>query len=400
MVVAAAHDRGSVKFAGGKASIHAKSLFRQPILLQHLAGELRWQKRANGDWLLASDNLIATSEDINTTTSFRYMLPPQGKGYLDIVTDFDKGRVEHASRYYPAFRMKPVVVAWLDRSLVGGYIPSGRFRIQGPLASFPFEDSDDGFFEVIFNVNNAEIDYKEGWPPLKNTDALVRFHGNRLTVGATKGKIYDNRIGHVTMEMQLNPPSPLHVRGDISGSLDGPVRLLTESPLKEKFAPLMEALEFSGDGDLSIDMQVPISKKLKHGGSFIGDLELRNAKVTAKRVALELQDVNGVLHITDTGASAQQLQATLLGSPLTMAITPMPDGATHISAAIDLADASLQQVIADAPVSGRALWNVNLEVPSLAEMRRGDLVVNSSSDLKGMEIDQMDEEEHLWECVR
>lgn len=387
MVVAAAHDSGSVKVAGGKASIYAKSLFRQPIVLQQLAGELRWQKQPNGDWLIATDDLIATSEDISTMTSFRYMLPLQGKAYLDMVTDFKKGRVEHASRYYPAFRMKPVVVKWLDRSLVGGYIPSGRFRIQGPLASFPFEDNADGFFEALFNVTNAEIDYKEGWPPLRNTDALVRFHGNRLTIEAAKGEIYDNQIGHVTMEMQLNPPTPLHIRGDITGSLDGPVRLLTESPLKEKFAPLMEALEFRGDGNLSIDMQVPISRKLKHSGSFSGDLELRNAEVSATRVALALQDVNGVLHITDSGASANQLQATLLGSPLTMAITPMPDGATQISAAIDLADASLQQVIADAPVSGRALWNVNLEVPSLAEMRRGGLVVNSSSDLKGMEVD-------------
>ncbi|MEN8213922.1 MAG: AsmA-like C-terminal region-containing protein [Pseudomonadota bacterium] len=385
VVLTASQDRGSMKIAGSNASIHLKPLFRQPLRLNQVGGELRWKKQPDGDWILAADNLAASSEDIQTTTSLRYRIPPQGRGDLEIVTDFQKGHVEHAPLYYPAYVMPQKVVQWLERSLVKGFIPSGRFVLQGPLASFPFEDSDDGFYEVLFDVQDAEIAYKEEWPPLKDVIARVRFHGNHLEVNVSEGRIYDNRVGQASMQMQLRPPSPIHLQGDISGALAGPVRLLRETPLKKKFAPLMEALDMQGEGDLSVVMQIPLKKE--QAAEFQGELLLKDATINAKNVDLSLQGVNGMLNMSDSGVSASNLKARLLGSPLTMTINQVSDGVTKINAAVDLSAASLKRVIADAPVSGSARWNFAVDVPSLATMRRSDLLLHIRSDLKGMAVD-------------
>ena len=385
LVVAASDDRGSVKVTGSNTSLHIKSLFRQPMLLGRITGELRWKKQPNGDWRIATDNMVARSEHIKTTTSFRYTLPQQGKGYLDMVSDFQEGHAEHASLYYPAYRMPPAVVKWLDRSLIKGFITSGRFVLQGPLQSFPYENNNDGFYEVLFNIKDAEIAYKEEWPPLKNVKARVRFHGNHLNIDVSEATIYDNRVDRASMQMQLKPASAIHLQGQISGSLAGPVRLLTESPLKKKFAPLMEALDMQGDGDLSVDMQIPLKKH--HAAAFKGDLLLKDATINAKDVDVSLQEVNGVLHLTDSGVSANKLKARLLGSTLGMSIKPLKNGATQVKANVNLSAKSLKKVIADAPVSGTALWSIDVEVPSLAKMRRGGLSLHTRSDLKGMKVD-------------
>ncbi len=385
LVVTASHDRGSVKVAANDASVHIKSLFREPMLLSQVTGELRWEKQPNGEWRIATDNLVAHTEHIQTNTSFRYTLPPQGKGYLDLRTDFQEGHAEHASIYYPAYMMPPAVVKWLDRSLIGGFITSGQFVLQGPLQSFPFEKNDDGFYEVLFDIQDAEIAYKEEWPPLKRVKARVRFHGNHLNIDVSEGAIYNNRVNQVSMQMQLNPASAIHLQGDISGSLAGPVRLLRESPLKSRFAPLMEALEMQGEGDLSVDMHIPLKKN--HVAAFKGDLLLKDATVNAKNVDVSLQGVNGVLHITDSGVGADNLKARLLGSPLSMDIKPLDNGATQVKASVKLSAASLREIISDAPVSGAALWHVDVEVPSLAKMRRSGLSLHTHSDLKGMKID-------------
>ena len=385
LVVAASHHRGSVKVAGSNASLHIKSLFREPMLLSQVTGELRWKKQPNGDWRIATDNMVASSEHIKTTTSFRYTLPPQGKGYLELLTDFQEGHAEHASIYYPAYMMPPAVVKWLDRSLTKGFITSGRFVLQGPLQSFPFENNNDGFYEVLFDIRDAEIAYKEEWPPLENVKARVRFHGNHLNIDVSEGTIYDNRVERASMQMQLKPASAIHLQGDISGSLAGPVRLLKETPLKKKFAPLMEALDMQGDGDLSVDMQIPLKKH--HAAAFKGDLLLKDATINANNVDVSLQKVSGVLHMTDNGVSANKLKARLLGSPLTMSIKPLKSGSTLVKANVNLSATSLKKVIADAPVSGAALWSVDVEVPSLAKMRRNGLSLHTRSDLKGMKVD-------------
>ena len=385
LVVSASHDSGSVKVTGSNASLHIKSLFRQPMLLSQVTGELRWKKQPDGEWLIATDNMVARSEHIKTNTSFRYTLPPQGKGYLDLLTDFQEGHAGHASIYYPAHMMPPAVVKWLDRSLTKGFITSGRFVLQGPLQSFPFENNNDGFYEVLFDIKDAEIAYKEEWPPLKNVKAQVRFHGNHLNIDVSEGAIYDNRVDQASMQMQLKPASAIHLQGEISGSLAGPVRLLKETPLKSQFAPLMEALEMQGDGNLSVDMQIPLKKH--HVAVFKGDLLLKDATIHAKNVDISLQKVSGVLHMTDNGVSANKLKAQLLGSPLSMDIKPLKHGATQVKAKVNLSATSLKRVIADAPVSGAAVWKVDVEMPSLAKMRRSGLSLHTHSDLKGMKVD-------------
>jgi uncharacterized protein YhdP len=355
------------------------------MLLDQVSGELRWEKQPNGDWLIATDNMVARSEHIKTTTSFRYTLPPRGKGYLDLRTDFQEGHAEHASIYYPTHMMPPAVVKWLDRSLTKGFVTSGSFVLQGPLQSFPFENNIDGFYEVLFDIKDAEIAYKEEWPPLKNVKAKVRFHGNHLNIDVSEATIYDNRVDRASMQMQLKPASAIQLQGKISGSLAGPVRLLRESPLKSKFAPLMEALDMQGEGDLSVDMQIPLKKH--HAAAFKGDLLFKDATINAKDVDVSLQGVNGVLHMTDSGVSANKLKARLLGSPLSMSIKPLKSGATLVKAKVNLSAASLKRVIADAPVSGTALWSIDVEVPSLAKMRRSGLSLHTRSDLKGMKVD-------------
>ena len=385
LVVDASHDSGSMKVAGSNTSLHIKSLFREPMLLNQVTGELRWKRQPNGDWRIATDNMVARSEHIKTTTSFRYTLPPQGKGYLDLLTDFQEGHAEHASLYYPAYRMPPAVVKWLDRSLTKGFVTSGRFVLQGPLQSFPYENNDDGFYEVLFDIKDAEIAYKEEWPPLENVKARVRFHGNHLNIDVSEATIYDNRVDHASMQMQLKPTSAIQLQGKVSGSLAGPVRLLKESPLKSKFAPLMEALVMQGDGDLNVDMQIPLKKH--HTAAFKGELLLKDATINANKVDLSLQSVNGVLNLSDSGVSAKRLKARLLGSPLSIDIKPLKNGATQVKANVKLSAASLKRVIADAPVSGAAAWNIDVEVPSLASMRRGGLSLHTRSDMKGMKVD-------------
>src|SRR5216684_3645831 len=59
------------------------------------------------------------------------------------------------------------------RALLAGESRDVRFRLQGPLKDFPFENDKTGLFEVKTRVTGVTLDYADGWPPLTNAVAAL-----------------------------------------------------------------------------------------------------------------------------------------------------------------------------------------------------------------------------------
>ena len=119
----------------------------------------------------------------------------------------------------------------------------------------------------------------------------LRFFGNTLTVEADSGRIYDNPIEQATSFMTLNPLSPGTIKGRIGGDLAGPARVLSETPLRQLFGTLTEALDISGEGKVDLDIDVPI--KPQHELHLASRVEFDNARVHAKQANITLEKTTG-----------------------------------------------------------------------------------------------------------
>ncbi len=389
-------DQGTIALNAADVSLTFSDLFRDPLILQRLQGELTWQHQPTGELVISTQRLLAENSDIHTLSRLRMVIPDpddQQPLFLDLQSDFWEGDASATHRYLPAGIMGDNVVAWVDRSIGNGRVTQGSVLVRGPLADFPFEKTHSGRFEVFFNVENLQLDYWPEWPALSNLNADVRFLNNSFDVWASSGEILDSRLtaahGHIT---DLVLTSPLELNGIVEAPLDDTLRLLRESPLRTDFAPLVKGLKGDGMTRLGLGFSLPIDD----GSDFRldGRLGFLDAKLLLSEWQLALTDIRGDLQFDQAHIFAKGITGKIFDQPIRVDVTTPKDNrkATRISASGSMPVSTLRQQLPaidlGAFAQGSSHWQLDLDIPHISAGPDAPVPLRAHSDLVGIRIDQ------------
>ncbi len=364
---------------------------RHPIRLERARGTFHWQPLQGQGWQLQTHELVAYNPDIHSRSRLRLETPSGNPADLqiDLQTDFRDGRATAVPDYLPTPIMGDKLVRWLDQAFTGGDIPSGTVLLLGPLSDFPYARTHNGHFEVLFGVEELQVDYRQGWPPLSDVTAELRFHNNDLDIDLDHGRIYDSEIlrahGHIS---PLNPTGPLQVRGRIRGPLADPLRLLSESPLSKDFGDLAHSLEAAGQSQLQLAFTLPLA----HHGKLQLDGRLRFLDATLKLPdwQLTVARLQGELAFDLAGVRGEDIRGLALGDiPVTASVAPGDDGRTWVSILSQLGVDQIRRQLPALPldpVRGSSEFAVRVGIAGRkARTKSSRLVVES--DLSGIAID-------------
>ncbi len=388
-------DGGELTLQGQNVTATFPKLFRDPLQLDEAGGRLRWERipQENG-WRLESKELLASNRDIKTRTRLLMEIfsSPEHPDFLDLQTDFRDGNVSTTSHYLPVGIMPDDVVTWLDRSLVSGKLINGSCVFRGPLRDFPFEQRSSGRFEVLFGVEDLILDYWPQWPRSEEIDAEIRFLNNRFDAWIESGKLLESNLQNLHGRIEhLSESSPFLLSGKVAGPLHDELRLLGETPLSDRFAPLVEAVSAEGDAKLELDLAIPLGEGKAR---LNGKLDLQDATLQVKGWELPITDLAGELQFDEEGIHAKQLEGRLLEEKVTAEVNPAPgrSGTTRVTANTTLASAKLAKRFPDLGIGelqGSTAWNIQLDIPPLrAKGKTEPVAVQLSSNLKGIRIDQ------------
>jgi len=361
-------ERGELLLNGRSTALDFPQLFRDPLELKMLKGQISWSRDAVGNWRLESPDILAVTRDIHTNTRLTLEIPlQQDKSvFMDLQTDFSDGLAINAHRYYPVGIMPEAVVSWLDRGIVDGKVTSGSALVRGPLSDFPFHKSRNGVFEVFFHTENMTIDYAPGWPRLTNVAAEVRFFQNGFEVKVERGKIFDSQLNQTHGRIADFNESPFELKGRVQGALHDGLRLLRESPLAVDFAVFTEQMSALGEAVTLIDLTIPIGPGQEF--NLDGALDFGGSTLNLEAWKLPLTDIHGKLNFTQREIRAQGVKAKALGSDITVDINTLskPIKATRISARAQISSRQLARRFSEidfGPVTGRSEWSLRLDIP-------------------------------------
>ena len=364
-------------------------LFRRPIDLVDLAGQLDWQQVGASGWHLRSDGLRIATPDFTTQTRLLVTDTPADPLYLDIQTGFQDLDAARIKEYYPVDAMPAPLVDWLERAIVSGTLTGGTMVLRGPAADFPFDKTRNGHFEVLFGVRDLILDYQRRWPRLEEMTAEVRFHNNDMEVLVETAKIYDSDVKDLTANIrQLIPVTPVEIRSEIRGPLVDELRLLSESPLAEDFGDLVDGLRARGQARLNLDLALPIGD--------IGDYRLKGAlqfldnRLTLVDWQLPLSHIEGSLNFGLGSIRASGITAMGLGTQLTVGVAPGEGGATLVSASGRIDAGAIQEQLPALPLdrlSGSSPFTIRLEIPDLEAPPGATTWLDIRSDLEGVALD-------------
>ncbi|MEJ2465849.1 MAG: YhdP family protein [Candidatus Thiodiazotropha sp.] len=380
---------GWLRLDSSDFSVKFPKLFRQSINARRLAGDFQWRFDTQSGLHLNTDRLEMRNDDVETLSRIRLNVPLSGTGlFVDMQSDFWNGDGSRKSDYLPVGIMPDALVHWLDRSVVSGHVNAGSFLLYGPLKKFPFHEQE-GRFEVWFGVEDLVLDYHQGWPPIEQGTAEAFFVNNSLQVTLQDGMLLGNRLQNAHARIrELKGAAPVEIDGEISGSFREMLALLSETPLKERFAPFVDAVEVEGEAVTQISLAIPLKKK--DSLKVDGKLSLLGADMLIKLADLNVKDIRGDLSFDEKQVSANKLKAELMGHPVTVDITPRltKHGRwTRISTSLGVTPQEISQQFPGwwlPPMQGEAEGKVTLDIAHHSS--RVPVRLRAVSNLRGLSV--------------
>ena len=374
---------------GEAISIDFGDQFRAPLRADSLNMDLTMNRLPSGNLLFVADQFQLRNTDLKAVGRLRLETDGENAPFMYLRAGFTDTHAYSTGKYLPVKLMSPGIIKWLDRGIVGGYVPAGDLQFHGRLQDIrKLAREHAGEFFVDFSVQQADIFFAPGWLHARNGKGQILFH-------------------NVGMEFDLEHASyesidGIKVRGNIAdfhnASLDlaihaeaptqDAVRVWRDTPIGTGFREVLANLQdYDGTISTAIDMRLPLSDKVTRSKVSV-EVDFKNAAARAPGWRVDLSQVTGRLKIVDDSINARGISARFFDDPVDIDIISENTAlSTLVSVKGSLASANvirqLPSYLREA-VTGNSDWQVGLTIAGdAAPAGEPFLRINGASNLNG-----------------
>ena len=380
-------DEGWLGLDTNKGSVYFKDLFRDPILVDEIAGQLTW-KHNNDAWVVNSEHINLNSPHISTQLRINMQFPDGGQSpTIDLQTNFGQADARSTSRYLPVGIMSKDLVDWLDAAFLEGQIKGGGLLLKGQLSDFPYRQKA-GLFQVLFTAKEVQLHYADQWPRLMRAAANIEFKNEGMRIVGHQGVISGNKTDYVLVDIaDFETNDYLNLSGKVDGDISGLYSFFKQSPIKEHVSTLLEHSAVSGPAIINLNVQIPLMEELNTKVSATA--RILDGALTLPDVDLVVSHIRGEFNYGADGLTANSIKAKLLEQELELAITDeknstviLAKGQLDVASVAKKYPSELWQYI-----SGNSLANIKVTLPrgDLADVGSASITVDSN--LSGIAVD-------------
>ncbi|HWH49258.1 MAG TPA: YhdP family protein [Burkholderiales bacterium] len=354
---------GTVSLSARDAHVQLPRVFSEEITLDFLNAEADW-KLQDGRTAVTLKSVAFTNEHLAGNVYGGYRTDAEGgRGSADLTGSLVRVDARQVWRYIPV--IAPVTQAWLKRALLAGESRDVRFRLQGPLNDFPFENEKTGLFEVKTRVTGVTLDYADGWPPLTDAMGDVIFRGRRMDVRPQAGSILGLQLSGVTASIpELGTPDVrLLVKGAAAGPTAEFLRFVEASPVLRYTGGTTEKMKASGDARLDLELDLPLHQIAE--AVIAGVLTVRDNRITVDPRLPPLDGLGARINFTKKSVNIKDGRARLAGNPISFEASNQKEGGMVINVAGTLDAASLRNLSTHPLlqfVEGQTEWRGNIGI--------------------------------------
>jgi uncharacterized protein (TIGR02099 family) len=327
--VDATQTGGGLKLASREATLDLPKVFVDPMAFDALTGSVGWDRK-DGRTTVRIDRLDFSTAHASGTVAGTYRKLAEGPGTIDLTAQLGRVDVRDIHRYLPR-RLGEGTRTWLRDALVAGTAEDARLVLRGDLAAFPFRGSKEGQFLVTAKARGATLAYAQGWPPLTDIDADVRFDGAAMTIDAAQGRTFDAQLGKTRAEIaDLGAkPSLLRIAGSAAGPTSAFLRFAEESPVAGWIGNATHGAKATGTGRLDLELELPLGQPA--GNRVSGAYTFVNNQLQLPGIPT-LAQVNGKLAFAERDVHARDIALVVLGGPARISIAAGERG-IHVNGA-------------------------------------------------------------------
>jgi len=314
---------GELLLDSGKSSLSLPAIFPVPdIALTQLKAKASWKNTAEAIDIRL-DRLEFAGPDAAGSAQGVYRYTGEGPGEIDLTAKVDRAEATAVWRYMPHV-VNADARAWIRHGIVAGRGYDGKLVLKGNLQDFPFRDGKGGKFLVTAKAADAKVDYVPGWPAIEGIEADMSFDVG-MKIAASKGRILGAHLSGVDVRIPdfESHEEMLHVRGLAQGPTAEFLRFIEKSPLAETLDHFTDGMKAAGNGSLNLELDIP----LRHAQDtkMRGDYRFQNNQLQPLAGLPPLTQVNGRLQLTESSATAQDINGRVFGGPLKVQVRSVGD---------------------------------------------------------------------------
>ncbi len=354
--------QGKLTLDSKSASVYFDQVLRWPLPVNELTGQINWQLK---DKILEVDvkKLALKNEHLNGEFDAHYKTDGSQVHYLDLTGSASNVDLKYGRFYYPNTISKDTV-AWLDQSILSGMGENIKVTLQGDIKDYPFPDNKKGNFKVTADVQNAVLDYTEGWPKIEGVNLKMLFEGKRMELNANAGHLLGNEIKNAKItipDLEIDE-TVLDLVGETHGTVPEAVKFINASPILKLANGFTENLKTSGEGKLNLNLHIPLmhSENTKVKGTYV----ITNGSMVSDSIP-ELSKINGTTDFTESSITANNIATWVYGAPAQFNVSTDKNHVIQISAKGHLTDLGLKKAFPSqmpTSISGGADWVAKAQI--------------------------------------
>jgi len=393
-------QQGTVRFEGSEAALLLPGVFEEPRLpFDQIGGDVRWTQQ-RGRLAVTLDNIRFANADAAGTVSGTWQAGGDSSaGIANLSGELSRAQVARVPRYLP-LGIPAATRHYLAGALGAGEATGVRFLLKGDLTHFPFQGrhEKEGDFRVEVPIQHVSyqiaphVTAADGgplWPDFTDIAGHVVFEHGGLSFLATRATVQG--IAGVTLQDvsgridDLSDRGRLLIDGGANGPIQGFLRYMAASPVREWTGHVADAARAPGNGELRLKLDMPLTDSA--AARVDGRFRFPGNDVVLSPSLPVLGGASGVIAFDEHGFQLEKIRARFLGGEVRIGGGTQADGAVRVTANGNASAAGIRDAVSG---SGLAALAGRLEgatgYSAVIGTRDHQLQVQVSSELNGMAI--------------
>ncbi|WP_370680224.1 YhdP family protein [Comamonas sp. GB3 AK4-5] len=318
---------GSADVSMRQGALEFPGIFEEPrIPVDRLQAQLRWSQDANGRWSVQLPQAQFANADAQGQFKAQWQMGADAAqrlpGELNLEGVLTRANGARVHRYLP-LEVPADARHYVRDSVRSGQAAGVRFKVQGPLAEFPFDHHPAGVFQITAPVRDVVYDYappsvrapgEAPWPLISRLAGELVFDKSGMQVRNAQGLFGEG--GKVPMEgIQASIPDlsypVLKVKGHGKAALPAWLEVVARSPLAALTEHALDQASSAGAATLDLDLTLPIDHLDQ--ARVQGTVGLQGNRLRLRPDVPELQDARGAVHFSEQGFEIAEVQAQSMG---------------------------------------------------------------------------------------
>jgi uncharacterized protein (TIGR02099 family) len=353
--IAGTEKVGTLNLSSQKVSMALPEALRKPVMLDRLNGQVNWESLTDKSLIEFKFNSVEFANDHAAgSVSGSYHSVLDGPDMIDLNAHLTQADARYVGQYVPTM-VSQSVRDWIERSIVAGDLSDVRLRLKGNLAEFPFNNNENGIFQINAKASSVKLDYLSEWPKIENISADLLFQGSRMEIISPRANIFDANLSNVKIRFadMADPDATLKIEGEATGATREFIKFIEKSALSSYTGGIVGGITAVGDGELQLKLDIPLYRL--NDIKLIGSYRFINNQITPSYLP-NLDQLDGVLTFTESGIGIEKISAQALGGPVDFRSSTPPEGGMRVTATGKANFDNLRQLARNKPPVATQTW--------------------------------------------